>query len=360
MQKLWEAIIALYQLIWKIKHKTLKATILKKTGLIECLHKNLIVDDLPEPEIDDNEVLVRIHYAALNHRDLWIAKGLYAGIKLPVVLGSDGAGTIHKLGNNVNSFNVSDEVIINPSLDWGDNESFQSEVYRILGMPDNGTLSEFIKIDKKYVYKKPAHLELIQAAAIPLAGLTASRALFSKAKIKKEDNVLITGIGGGVSTLAMLFAIKFGANVFVTSGSEEKINKAVNFGALTGVNYKNDNWHKDIMKLSGNKINIIIDSAGGDTISKSLDIINYGGKIVTFGATTGNVKDFDIRKIFWKQIALLGSTMGSDSDFKSMINFINKNKIYPVIDKVFSADDVVQAFVRMNSGKQFGKIVIKF
>ena len=345
---------------WKFNLITLKAIILKKNGLAESLIENLIVDELPKPEIDDNEVLIKIHYAALNHRDLWIAKGLYAGIKIPIVLGSDGSGTINKLGKNVDDFNIGDKVIINPSINWGDDESFQSEEYRILGMPENGTLSEFIKIDKKYVYKKPAHLELMQAAAIPLAGLTAYRALFTKAKIKKNDNVLITGIGGGVSTLAMLFAIKLGANVFVTSGNDTKIKKAVELGAVAGVNYKNDNWHKDIIKLSDNNINIIIDSAGGDTISKSLDIINYGEKIVTFGATTGKVKDFEIRKVFWKQISLLGSTMGSDSDFKNMVNFVNQNKINPVIDKVFSVDDVVQAFLRMDSGEQFGKIVIKF
>lgn len=338
----------------------MKAIILKNTGLIESLHENLLFDDLPEPDIDDNEVLIKIHYAALNHRDLWIAKGLYAGIKLPVVPGSDGAGTIHKLGKNVNDFSVGDKVIINPSLDWGEEESFQSKEYRILGMPDNGTLSEFIKIDKKYVYKKPAQLDLEHAAAIPLAGLTAYRALFTKAKIKKGDNVLITGIGGGVSTLAMLFAITHGTNVFVTSGSDDKIKKAIDLGAVAGVNYKNDNWHNDIIKLSDNNISIIIDSAGGDTISKSLDIINYGGKIVTFGATTGKVKDFEIRKVFWKQIRLLGTTMGSDSDFKNMVDFVNQHEVNPVIDEVFSTNDIVKAFIKMDSAKQFGKIVIKF
>jgi len=158
----------------------------------------------------------------------------------------------------------------------------------------------------------------------------------------------------------MLFAIKLGTNVFVTSGSDGKINKAIHLGAVAGVNYKRDNWHKDIIKLSDNNINIIIDSAGGDTISKSLDIINHGGKIISFGATTGKVKDFDIRKVFWKQISLMGTTMGSDSDFKKMFNFINVHKVFPVIDEVFPRFDIIKAFNRMNSSEQFGKIIIKF
>jgi len=338
----------------------LKAIILKETGPIDKLKENLIYDELPEPEISDDEVLIKIHYAALNHRDLWITKGLYAGIKLPVVLGSDCAGTIHKLGKNVNDLNTGDEVIINPSLDWGDDESYQSNDYRILGMPDNGTLSEFIIIYKAYVYKKPVHLNLIQASAVPLAGLTAYRALSVKANVSEKDNVLITGIGGGVSTFASLFALKVGANVYVTSGSDEKINRAIGLGAKGGVNYKNENWDKEIMKMSGGKINVIIDSAGGNAIPKSLDIIDYGGKIITFGATTGGVRNFDIRKVFWKQISLLGTTMGSDKDFKNMVKFVNDYEINPVIDEIFSAKDFTKAFEKMNSAGQFGKIIIKF
>jgi NADPH:quinone reductase-like Zn-dependent oxidoreductase len=199
-----------------------------------------------------------------------------------------------------------------------------------------------------------------EASAIPLAALTAYRALFIKANIKENDNVLITGIGGGVSTIAMLFAINTGANVYVTSGSDEKINKAIELGVKDGVNYKDENWIKDIVKISDNCINIIIDSAGGDTISKSIDIVNNGGKIVTFGATTGKVKDFEIRKVFWKQISLLGTTMGSDIDFKNMIDFVSKHKVQPVIDKIYLAKDIVKAFERMNCAEQFGKIVIKF
>ena len=337
----------------------MKAIILKETGPIDKLKENLIYDELLEPEINDDEVLIKIHYAALNHRDLWITKGLYAGIKLPVVPGSDGAGTIHKLGKNVNNLNTGDEVIINPSLDWGDDESFQSKEYHILGMPDNGTLSEFIKINKAYVYKKPSHLTLMQASALPLAGLTAYRALFVKANVSEKDNVLITGIGGGVSTFASLFALTIGANVYVTSGSNEKIKRAIELGAKGGVNYKNENWFSEIIKKSGGKINIIIDSAGGDTLSKSLDIIDFGGKIITFGATTGGIKNFEVRKVFWKQASLIGTTMGSDKDFKNMVDFVNEYEVSPVIDDIFSAKDVIKAFEKMNSADQFGKIIIK-
>jgi zinc-binding alcohol dehydrogenase/oxidoreductase len=336
----------------------MRAVVLEQIGSIDKLKDNLVIDDIEKPEIKEDDVLIKIRYAALNHRDLWITKGLYAGIKLPVVLGSDCSGVIESLGKNVTGFSAGDEVVINPGINWGDNENFQGKNFSIIGLPDNGTLEEYISIDKSKVYKKPAHLDMIQASALPLAGLTAFRAVFTRGKLKKGENILVTGIGGGVSTFALIFAVSISANVYVTSGSEDKISRAIELGAKGGVNYENENWDKELLEKSGG-IDIVIDGTGGETISGCLNILNPGGRIVNYGATTGIIKNLDIRKIFWKQISLLGSTMGSDSDFKNMIDFIDVNKIIPVVDKIFEIDNSVEAFDRMDKSGQLGKIIIK-
>jgi zinc-binding alcohol dehydrogenase/oxidoreductase len=338
----------------------MKAIVLKNTSKdFANLQNNLIVTDFPERSLEDNEIRIKIEYAALNHRDLWITKGLYAGIKLPVILGSDCSGIITECGKNVNNFKSGDEVIINPSFNWGSCENFQSKDFKILGLPDNGTLREYISIDRKYVYKKPQHLKLEEAAAIPLAGLTAFRAVFQKGNITKNDKVLITGIGGGVSAFALLFSAAEGADVFVTSGSPDKISKAIELGAKAGFIYKNDNWTKDLMNFSGGGIDLIIDGTGGGNINSIMNIINPGGRIINYGATLGNIPDFDLRKLFWKQIKLIGTTMGSDKDFREMIEYITNKKIRPVIDTIYNFDDYISAFERMENSRQMGKILIR-
>lgn len=336
----------------------MKAALLLKTGNPEDLNGNLVLKEIPVPEINDNEVLVQIKSASINRRDFFISKGLYPKISLPIVLGSDCSGVIQSKGKNVNEFINGDEVIINPGMNWGNNENFQSNEFKILGMPDNGTFAEFVKIDKKYLHRKPAHLDFEKASAIPLAGVTAFRALYKKVNLTGNDNILITGIGGGVSSLALSFALKTCENVFVTSGSDVKIAKAVTLGAKAGVNYKEENWHKKISEISGNNINVVIDSTGGETYNKCLEILNPGGRIVSYGASNGNSEHFNIFKLYWKQHQIFGSTMGSDKDFSDMIKFINDKKIIPVIDSVFKLDEIHKGFALMNSSGQFGKIVL--
>ncbi|MCY7362560.1 MAG: zinc-binding dehydrogenase [Ignavibacteria bacterium] len=337
----------------------MKAAVLKSIGNIEELKINLTIEDFPIPEITNNEILINVKYASINHRDVWITKGLYSRIKLPVILGSDCSGIIHSKGSDVTEFNIGDEVIINPGLNWGTDENFQSKEFKILGMPDNGTFAEYLKIDKAYLYKKPGHLSFEEASAIPLTGITAYCSVFKKAGINKDDNVLITGIGGGVASAALVFAKSAGAKVFVTSGSDEKISKAISIGAEGGVNYTKKNWDKDIIALAENKIDVVIDGTGGDTFLKCIDIINYGGRIISYGSTAGNVMNFPLARIFWKQLKIFGSTMGSPANFVRMIKYINDNKLEFVVDSVLSLENIADAFERMASGKQFGKIVIK-
>lgn len=334
----------------------MKALVLEKIGEPKDLHANLLCKEIEQPAPKDGEVLVNIKYASLNHRDLWITKGQYAGIRTPVVLGSDCSGVIADSNNS--AFKNEEEVIINPTINWGGNDSFQNKNFRILGLPDNGTLAEFICVPLKNVYKKPEHLDFKEASAIPLAGLTAYRACFTKAKISKGDNVLITGIGGGVATFAMLYSVAVGANVFVVSGSQEKIEIAIKHGVIGGINYNDESWEKRFKEIHP-KINKIIDGAGGETFAKCLDICTEGGTIVSYGATLGAVKNFEMRKVFWKQLNVLGTTMGSDIDFSDMLRFIEQNKIIPVLDNEYTLQNGADAFLRMNSGKQAGKIVVK-
>jgi len=334
----------------------MKALVLESIDKSKSLQEMLVYKDVDTPQPKENEVLINLKYASLNHRDLFITKGLYANIKTPVILGSDGAGVIEDA--NGSEFNANDDVIINPTIDWGNNENFQNKNFRILGMPDNGTLAEYICIDKKYVHKKPEHLDLKEAAALPLAGLTAYRACIVKANIQPEENVLITGIGGGVSTFAFLYATALGANVYITSGSGDKINFALSRGAKCGINYREDDWEKKIKKHSEG-IDVVIDSAGGETFSKCLDLCNEGARLVSYGATFGAVEKFEMRKVFWKQLNIMGTTMGSYKDFENMVKFISENEITPFIDKEYDLENGADAFERMESGDQIGKIIVK-
>jgi len=334
----------------------MKILSLEKIGDTKDLKNNLVIKETEIPVPKENEVLVKLIYASLNHRDLWITKGQYAGIKTPVVLGSDGAGVIAQ--GNGQDFKEGDEVIINPTIDWGSNQNFQNKNFRILGLPDNGTLEEYVCVPQKNIYKKPGHLGFKEASAIPLAGLTAYRACFVKGNISKGDNVLITGIGGGVAAFALLYSVATGANVFVTSGSTEKIEFAIRHGAAGGINYNDENWEKRFKEIHP-KINVIIDGAGGETFAKCLDICAEGGTIVSYGATLFAVKNFEIRKVFWKQLKVLGTTMGSDKDFSDMMNYIEQNKIVPILDNEYELENGADAFLRMDSGVQTGKIVIR-
>ncbi|MCS6820143.1 MAG: zinc-binding dehydrogenase [Chitinophagales bacterium] len=312
--------------------------------------------DKPEPKTE--MVLVKITAAALNHRDVWIQKGLYAGLKFPIILGSDGSGVVEDTGDNVDRELIGKEVIINPSIGWGDDENVQSKNYKILGLPDDGTFAEYVVVPKQNVAPKPPHLNFYEAAALPLAGLTAWRALFTRAECKKGDKVLITGIGGGVALFAMQFALAAQASVFVTSSSDKKIEKAIHLGASGGVNYTKENWDKNLLEQHG-MFDIIIDSAAGKDFSKLIDLAKPGGKIVCFGGTAGNIIDLSPQKIFWKQLSILGSTMGSPKDFNNMLSFVNQHLIRPIIDIVFPLERGQHAMDRMSNKEQFGKIVLQ-
>lgn len=292
------------------------------------------------------QTVVHLTAAALNRRDAWIQMGQYGGLKFPIVLGSDGCGkTVDGRA-----------VIIDPALDWGPDPRAQQKSFRILGLPDDGTLAEQVLVPSQNVYAKPAHLSDAQAAALPLAGLTAYRALFTRAGLQAGERVLVTGIGAGTAALALQFAQAAGAQVWVTSGSEAKLQKAAALGAQGGANYKDVDWSKKL--AASGPFDVIIDSAGGDGFAQLIDLARPGGRIANFGATVGNPSTIDLRRIFWKQLSILGTTMGSPQDFAAMLRFVNDNKLIPVIDQIFSLTEANAALQRMRASEQFGKIVL--
>lgn len=305
-----------------------------------------------------DQVLVRMHNAALNHRDIWTWREQSTVPDNGVILGSDGSGVIEDVGEDADTLLIGMEVIINPSLDWGSNPIVQGNSFRILGYPDNGTFSDYLVISKKYVFEKPEHLSLAEAAAVPLSGLTAYRALFSKARLRAKEKVLITGVGGGAALWALQFAVAYQGRVYVTSGSDDKLARAKELGAIDGFNYKDPQWTENALKASGG-FDIVIDSAGGAEFGKLLDIMLPGGRIVNFGRTAGNISELATRLLYWKQISIFGTTMGTRDEFLSMLDFVESRKLKPVIDQTFPLERIADALTRMEDGNQFGKIVLQ-
>lgn len=314
----------------------------------------LEIAEAPAPVPAAGEAVVAIRAAALNHRDVWIKLGQYAGLKWPCRPGSDGAGVVTAgdpawLGR---------EVIINPSFHWGDSEQAQGPAFNILGLPRDGTLAEQIAVPVGQLASKPAHLSWEEAAALPLAGLTAYRAVFSRARLQPGERVLITGIGGGVALFALQFAVAHGAEVWVTSSSADKIARAVALGAKGGFDYTQAGWAKAAAGAPG-LFDVIVDGAGGDGFEPLIDLAAPGGRIVFYGATRGNPPGFTMRKVFWRQISLLGTTMGSPADWAAMVRFVDQHRIKPVVSDVFPLARAGEACALMERGGQFGKIVVR-
>jgi len=336
----------------------MRAVVLREPGPAE----NLRLEDVPDPVAGAGEVVVRLKAAALNHRDVWIRSGTGAyagGFKQRAILGSDGAGEVLSCGSDGDRALVGRAVVVNPSLDWGDSDAAQGPDFRILGLPDDGTYAQLIRVPARNVHPKPAALSFEEAAAIPLAALTAYRAVVGRARVQPGETVLVTGIGGGVSTFALQIASHLGARVLVTSGSDLKLARAREMGAAGGANYRTQDWAREIAALcKGAGPDAVIDSVGGDTFAKAVEILKPGGRIASYGATTGPVKDFVLRNLFWKQATVLGTTMGSSREFAAMLELYDQGGLRPVVDKIFPLAATAAAHRRMEDAGQFGKIVL--
>jgi NADPH:quinone reductase-like Zn-dependent oxidoreductase len=233
----------------------------------------------------------------------------------------------------------------------------QGAQFQILGLPRDGTLAERIAVPVAQLAPRPTHLSWEEAAALPLAGLTAFRALFPRARLQPGERVLVSGVGGGVATFALQFAVAAGAQVWVTSGSPAKIARAVAMGAKGGFDYNATDWPAQAAAQVGGGFDVIVDSAGGEGFGRLIDAAVSGGRIVFFGATRGDAQ-LPVRKVFWRQISLLGTTMGSPADWAAMTAFVAEKRIRPVVSEVFPLARAADAFALMERGGQFGKIVV--
>jgi zinc-binding alcohol dehydrogenase/oxidoreductase len=329
----------------------MKALVLTGPGQIEWR-------DFPVPAVSPGKALVKIKAIALNRRDEWIKEGKYPNIRYGVILGSDGSGIVESVGDEKDNALIGQEVVINPNVDWGPDPDIQSKNYTILGMPVNGTFAEYGLFPVDRLQPKPFHLDLLQAAALPLGGLTAFRALFRQGGLIAGQNVLISGFGGGVAQFAFLFAKAAGANVYVTSGSDEKIARALKMGAKGAYNYKKDSNYSELWKTKGG-FNLVIDSAGGDQLNGFIKVLRPNGKIVFYGATNGLPAKLDLYRMFWNQLSLLGTTMGNDAEFNEMLAFVSKHQIRPIVDSIRPFSKLAEAFADITLPNKVGKIVLQ-
>ena len=301
------------------------------------------VDD-PRPGAD--EVVVQLRAASLNHRDLYIQQDLYPELRLPCVLGSDGVGELEGR-----------RVVIQPGLHWGDDERVQSSRYEVLGMPTPGTFAERIAVPRANVFDCPAHLTDAEGAALPLAGLTAWRALMTRASAKTGETVVVTGAGGGVATCAIQFAVAHGCRVWVTSSSAKKIALAKALGAEGGVDYREADFARQLGELTGG-VDVVVDGAGGVGLTELTKVMNPGGRLAFYGGTTGKIPSLSPQLLFWRQLTLAGSTMGSPREFAQMLAFVDAHQVRPVVDSVRPLAELPEAMRRMAAGEQVGKLVV--
>jgi zinc-binding alcohol dehydrogenase/oxidoreductase len=326
--------------------------------ILEKAKGPLLPAELDKPQPGEGQVLVKLHAAALNHRDLWIRNGTYPTTSYPCILGSDGAGTVEEAGQQADPSWVGKPVVINPSLFWGVDRIGQGKQFQILGVPTQGTFAEYICVPEANVHHIPEGYNYGQAAALPLGGLTAYRALFYRGGLKPFEKLLITGIGGGVAGFLLAFGVKARARVYVTSSSDDKILRAIALGAGKGVNYTSEDWENQLLDLEPEGFDLVVDSAGGSNFPALLRLLRPGGRIVTFGATAGPIPEVSPRQVFYKQASILGSTMGSPVDFESMLDFISEHNVRPMIDKVFDLEQADEAFRHMEQEQRFGKVVL--
>jgi len=324
------------------------------------------VPDHPDPVPGPDQIVVRVHAAAINHLDLFVRDGIPTlKLTLPHILGSDGAGHVAEVGSDVTDLEVGDRVVMNPGISCGrceyclKGEDSECVEYKILGEHLPGTYAEKVAIPARNALKIPTDMGFEAAAAAPLAFMTAWRMLVTRAKVRPGEDVLILGAGSGVSTAAIQVAKLAGCTVFVTSSSDEKLQKAKALGADVLVNYNVMPWSKAIWELTGRRgVDVIVDHVGAATFKDSVRTLRKGGRVVVSGATTGPILELDARYLFWRQLSVLGSTMANQREFEEVMKLVFMGRLTPVVDRVFPLDQARAAHEYLGRGEQFGKVVL--
>jgi len=326
----------------------------------------LEVLDVPRPDVGPDDVLIRVRAVALNHLDLWVREGL-PGLKLalPHILGSDVAGEIAEVGTRASQWEPGVRVTANPGLFCGEcewcvqGEHPLCERFQILGEHVPGGAAEYVKVPARNVVELPTDFEYVEAAAAPLAFLTAWRMLITRAKIRPGEDVLVLGAGSGVSAAAIQVAKYAGCTVYTTSSSAEKLAKAKEIGADVLINYREMEFERAVWELTGKRgVDVVVDHIGPATFARSLRCLARGGRLVFCGATSGPEATFDLRRSFYRGHSILGSTMSSQKEFEDVMKLVFRRKLKPVVDRTFPLEDARKAHERLERGEQFGKIVL--
>jgi NADPH:quinone reductase-like Zn-dependent oxidoreductase len=345
----------------------MKATVFHKHGPPDVLS----YEEIENPQIGSDQVLIKVKAVALNHLDLFVRAGLPGlNLQMPHILGSDISGEIVELGSNVKpSLSVGQKILVDPGISCGvcefciRGEESLCSTYGILGEHYRGGYADYIAMNQQNIVPIPESvgIDLVDAAALPLTLMTAWRLLITKAQIKPGDDLLIIGIGGGVALAALQIAKAAGARVIVTSSSDEKLKKSETFGADVTINHNaTPEYHKEIYRLTNNRgVDVVLDSVGQATWARSLKSLRKGGKLVTCGATSGPNGETNLNLLFWKQLEILGSTMGSRAELRTALKLAWNGKIKPVVDRSYPLSKAKEAHQVLERGEQFGKIVLR-
>lgn len=341
----------------------MKAIAIRAHGGPEAV--NLV--ELPDPTPGPGQVVVAVKAAALNHLDIWVRVG-WPGLKLafPHVLGSDVAGVIEAIGPGVEGMKVGDAVVVNPSLGCGrcdrclsGNENLCRR-FAILGEHVSGGMAEKLAVAARNVLPKPENLSFVEAAAIPLTFMTAWHALVVRAQLRLGETVLVHAAGSGVGVAAVQIAKLHGARVIATAGSDEKLRRAKELGADEVVNYETQDFVQEVRRLTEKRgVEVVFEHVGKKTWEKSILSAGIGGRIVTVGATTGYDPLTDLRHVFFRQLSILGSTMGTAADLVQVLRYVGEGKLRPVVDRTMPLADAVKGHALLTERAQFGKIVLE-
>lgn len=340
----------------------MKAVTMRAHGGPEVLK----LEELPDPEAGPGQVLVRVRAVALNHLDVWVRQG-WPGLDLewPHVPGADVAGVIEAVGPGVAGIAPGDEVVLNPGVSCGRCEMCLSgrdnacRRYAILGEHTSGGYAELLAVPAANVLGKPRNLSFDEAACVPLVFLTAWHALVARAGVRAGETIIVQAAGSGVGSAAVQIAKLIGATVIATAGSDEKCHKALALGADHAVNYEREDFLARAKALTGKRgVDVVFEHVGKKTWEKSLLALASGGRLVTVGATTGWDPLTDLRHVFYRQLTVLGSTMGSKGELFQVLRFVEQGKLRPVLDRVLPLQDAARAQELLSSRAQFGKIVL--
>jgi zinc-binding alcohol dehydrogenase/oxidoreductase len=307
----------------------------------------LCFETVPDPQPGPGEVAVELRAAGINRRDLLVRRGVYP-FPLPLIPGSDGAGVRRDTG---------EEIVVFPGLHWGSREEAPGDEFRLLGGPGDGTYAELVVVPEENVFPKPARYSWQEAASFPLAAVTAYRALFPRARLKRGETLLVLGAGSGVSTFAVSLARAAGARVFVTSSSREKIARAAELGAEDGVLYTEDDWVEQVLAISGGGCDVVLDSIGS-TWPDSMRCLRKGGRLAVIGATGGATVEMDVRAFYFGHLTMVGTMLASPRDFVELMAEVERADWSPVIDSVRPLAEADAALRRMEAGEHFGKLVL--